>query len=119
MYSDQDDPIIKNLSKHVPGMFKDAASMPKELRDHVEISRDLLRIQGDIFSTYHMSDPGVFYNREDACSRSGDLAHGKVRADNAVLCCYDDPRRDERRVCPHTSLLTTHDPTRHNRAITW
>jgi uncharacterized membrane protein (UPF0182 family) len=39
--------------------------MPPDLRSHVRYPEDLFKVQADIFRTYHMTDPRVFYNKED------------------------------------------------------
>jgi hypothetical protein len=47
-------------------MFRDMAAMPEPLRKHIRYPEDLLTIQSSIYTTYHMNNPHVFYNREDA-----------------------------------------------------
>ncbi len=39
--------------------------MPPDLRAHIRYPEDFFLIQADTFRTYHMTDPQVFYNRED------------------------------------------------------
>ncbi|HTW90068.1 MAG TPA: UPF0182 family protein [Candidatus Binataceae bacterium] len=63
--SDPDDPIIKTWERIFPSMFKPLAAMPPELRAHIRYPEDFFLIQSDIYRTYHMVDPDVFYNRED------------------------------------------------------
>jgi uncharacterized membrane protein (UPF0182 family) len=41
------------------------SQMPADLRQHIRYPEDLFLIQADIYRTYHMTDPQVFYNRED------------------------------------------------------
>ena len=48
-----------------PTLFKDAAEMPPGLRKHVRYPQLLLGVQAEVYSLYHMTDPEVFYNRED------------------------------------------------------
>ena len=62
---DQDDPIIAAYRRLFPSLFKDAAAMPAELRKHVRYPERLLKLQAEVYGLYHMTDPGVFYNRED------------------------------------------------------
>ena len=42
--------------------------MPAWLRAHVRYPETLLSIQADMYGLYHMTDPEVFYNREDQWS---------------------------------------------------
>ncbi|MGA8087879.1 MAG: UPF0182 family protein [Terracidiphilus sp.] len=62
---DPDDPIIATYRSIFPQLFKDASTMPPDLRRHVRYPELLLRLQAAAYGLYHMTDPGVFYNRED------------------------------------------------------
>jgi uncharacterized protein len=62
---DTQDPIIAAYRRIFPSLFKDAAEMPPDLRKHVRYPELLLKLQAAVYGLYHMTDPGVFYNRED------------------------------------------------------
>jgi uncharacterized membrane protein (UPF0182 family) len=62
---DAQDPILSTYRQIFPGLFKDAATMPPTLRKHVRYPELLLKLQAAVYGLYHMSDPQVFYNRED------------------------------------------------------
>jgi uncharacterized protein len=62
---DSEDPIIAAYRKIFPNLFKDAAAMPPMLRKHVRYSELLLKLQAEVYGLYHMTDPQMFYNRED------------------------------------------------------
>jgi len=62
---DPQDPILSAYRQIFPTLFKDAATMPPALRKHVRYPELLLRLQAAVYGLYHMSDPQVFYNRED------------------------------------------------------
>ena len=62
---DPQDPIIHAWRHIFPQLFKDAAEMPQGLRKHVRYPELLLRMQAAAYGLYHMTDPVVFYNRED------------------------------------------------------
>jgi uncharacterized protein len=63
--ADAEDPVIRTWERIYPGMFKPISEMPKELHSHIRYPEDFFLIQADIYRTYHMTDPAVFYNRED------------------------------------------------------
>jgi len=65
---DNDDPVLAAWRGIFPGLFKDASTMPAWLRAHVRYPETLLSIQADMYGLYHMTDPEVFYNREDQWS---------------------------------------------------
>jgi uncharacterized membrane protein (UPF0182 family) len=62
---DPQDPIITAYHQIFPVLFKDAAAMPPALRKHVRYPELLLKLQAAVYGLYHMTDPQVFYNRED------------------------------------------------------
>jgi uncharacterized protein len=62
---DAEDPIIATYRRIFPSLFKDATIMPPGLRNHVRYPELLLKLQADVYGLYHMTDPEVFYNRED------------------------------------------------------
>lgn len=63
--SDPSDIMIKAYSKMFPGMFKSLAEMPEDVRRHVRYPNRFLQAQASMFAAYHMTDPKVFYNKED------------------------------------------------------
>lgn len=65
---DPDDPIIQSYRRMLPQLFTDAGEMPGFLREHVRYPELLFRVQASIYSTYHVENEQVFYNREDIWS---------------------------------------------------
>jgi uncharacterized protein len=63
--ADQSDPIIATWSKIFPNTFKPLSAMPVTLSSHIRYPVDFFKIQSERLMTYHMTDPQVFYNRED------------------------------------------------------
>lgn len=62
---DDQDPIVKTYQKIFPEIFVDGEEMPEGLRNHIRYPKDLFNIQTQVYATYHMKDPVVFYNKED------------------------------------------------------
>ena len=62
---DTEDPILAAYRRIFPGLFKDASAMPPGLRKHMRYPELLLKLQAEVYGLYHMTDPQVFYNRED------------------------------------------------------
>ena len=65
---DNQDPILAAWRGIFPDLFKDESAMPAWLRAHVRYPETMLSKQADIYALYHMTDPEVFYNREDQWS---------------------------------------------------
>ena len=70
---DEDDPIVAAYRGIFPGLFKDASAMPPSLRKHVRYPELLLKLQASVYAVYHMTDPEVFYNREDLWSVASEV----------------------------------------------
>jgi uncharacterized membrane protein (UPF0182 family) len=62
---DNEDPILGAYRGIFPSLFRDASAMPASLRKHVRYPEQLLRLQAEVYGLYHMTNPEVFYNRED------------------------------------------------------
>ncbi len=63
--ADLDDPIIKTYTKIFPKTFRKIEEMPKGLISHLRYPEDIFTLQTAIYTTYHMDDPQIFYNKED------------------------------------------------------
>ncbi|NJM71846.1 MAG: COG1615 family transporter, partial [Scytonema sp. RU_4_4] len=63
--ADPTDPIIHTLMDLFPKLLKPLDEMPVALRSHIRYPQDFFSIQSERLLTYHMTDPQVFYNRED------------------------------------------------------
>jgi len=63
--ADARDPIAAAYSRAFPGLFVPIARMPAAIREHVRYPEDIFAMQARVFATYHMTQPAVFYNRED------------------------------------------------------
>jgi len=71
---DTADPIVAAYRAMFPTLFKDASAMPPDLRRHVRYPELLLMLQAEVYGLYHMTDPQVFYNREDLWTVASDVA---------------------------------------------
>ena len=63
--ADSDDPIIKTYAKIFPKTFHPLSEMPVELIPHLRYPEDIFSLQTAVYTTYHMDDPQIFYNKED------------------------------------------------------
>ena len=62
---DHADPVIAAYRGVFPSLFRDDSAMPADLRRHVRYPELELKLQAAVYGLYHMTDPTVFYNRED------------------------------------------------------
>ena len=80
---DTADPIIAAYRRVFPSLFKDASAMPQDLRKHVRYPEMLLRMQAAVYGLYHMTNPAVFYNREDLWTVASEVATNNAGAQTA------------------------------------
>ena len=62
---DSEDPVLATYERIFPSLFRDAAAMPADLRRHVRYPEALFTLQSEVYGLYHMTNPQVFFNRED------------------------------------------------------
>ncbi|MBI3939751.1 MAG: UPF0182 family protein [Acidobacteria bacterium] len=63
--ADPADPVLQTYAAIFPGIFRPLADMPGDLRQHLRYPEDIFSIQAAVYSTYHMAQPQIFYNKED------------------------------------------------------
>jgi len=63
--ADREDPIIRTIDKTFPGTLRPLSEMPADLKRHIRYPLDIFDIQTVMYSTYHMEEPQIFYNKED------------------------------------------------------
>ena len=63
--ADERDPLIQTYKRIFPGILRPLTEMSPDLRAHLRYPEDLFRLQTAVYSTYHMAQPQVFYNKED------------------------------------------------------
>lgn len=65
LYAVAEDPILRAWRSVFPELIVDGDEVPDAVREHFRYPQGLFSAQADIYRTYHMTDPGVFYNKED------------------------------------------------------
>jgi len=117
---DPQDPIINAWQQVFPQLFRDAAEMPQDLRKHVRYPELLLRMQAAAYGLYHMTDPVVFYNREDlwtvasevGMSSSGDQAARPMDPNFVLMKLPGESNVEFVEILPFT-------PSNRNNMIGW
>ncbi|MGH6817533.1 MAG: UPF0182 family protein, partial [Methylovirgula sp.] len=62
---DPKDPVLAVYRQAFPGVFRALSDLSPDLKKHLRYPEDLFAVQADQYRTFHMTDPQVFYNRED------------------------------------------------------
>ena len=63
--AEPDDPLGVTLGKIFPDLLKPLDEMPETLQQHIRYPEGIFSLQTAMYSTFHMTNPSVFYNRED------------------------------------------------------
>ena len=63
--AEPDDPLGVTLGKIFPDLLQPLDTMPTELQAHIRYPEGIFSLQTAMYSTFHMTNPAVFYNRED------------------------------------------------------
>src|SRR4029453_3321154 len=62
---DASDPIALTLGRIFPELFRPLTDMPADIQSRLRYPEGIFRIQAGMYATYHMTNPAVFYNKED------------------------------------------------------
>ncbi len=113
--SDADDPIIAVYRNVFPDTFTSIDEMPDSLRAHVRHPEDYFDVQAELYRAYHMTDPTVFYNKEDMWDFPMELYGGKsqVMRSYYLIMKLPDAEREE------FILLLPFVPTGKENMISW
>jgi uncharacterized protein len=114
---DMQDPVIAAYRAVFPDLFTDVSAMSPALRKHVRYPEVLLTVQAAVYGLYHMTNPDVFYNREDLWNVATEVAstdqHQQVMEPNFVLMTLPGERTPEFiGILPFT-------PAKRNNLIGW
>jgi len=116
---DNKDPILAAWRSLFPALFKDASAMPPWLRAHVRYPEMLLSLQADVYGLYHMTDPEVFYNREDQWTvatetgmQGGDQGAQEMRPNFVLMTLPGESNLEFVEILPFT-------PINRNNLIGW
>src|SRR6202167_6030321 len=114
---DAHDPIIAAYRSVFPSLFTDASAMPAAVRKHVRYPELMLNVQAEIYGLYHMTNPDVYYNREDLWSVATEVRmpdqRQQVMEPNFVLMTLPGERSTEFiAILPFT-------PANRNNLIGW
>jgi uncharacterized membrane protein (UPF0182 family) len=109
------DPMIRVYRSIFPELFLDEKDLPASLRSHIRYPQDLFDIQSEIYSTYHMEDPQVFYNKEDLWNIANEkLQEAVVKMESyyAIMRLPGEEREEFIQMIPYT-------PNKRDNMIAW
>ena len=113
--ADPSDPIVTTWAKIFPDLFKPMSAMPISLRRHLRYPQDYFKIQSDRLMTYHMTDPQVFYNREDQWQIPTEIYGDKPRLVEPYYLITSLPTVP----VPEFTLLLPYTPQQRTNLVAW
>ncbi|MDD2430989.1 MAG: UPF0182 family protein [Firmicutes bacterium] len=75
---DESDPLGRAYQKVFPTLIKSKADFPEEFIPHIRYPEQLFLAQSKILETYHMTNPEVFFNKEDIWEAPKEVYQGQT-----------------------------------------
>ena len=112
---DPNDPVLAVYQRAFPGVFMDLNRLSADLKAHLRYPEDLFSIQADQYTTFHMTVPQVYYNREDLWVLPEETYAGKVAPMQPYYILMKLPGSDQLEYL----LMTPFTPQKRNNMISW
>jgi len=112
---DPKDPVLAVYRQAFPNVFNDLNKMPADLKKHLRYPEDLFALQADQYSTFHMTDPQVFYNREDLWAAPMEKYAGEVQPMKPYYILAKLPGSNQLEYL----LMTPFTPQNRDNMISW
>jgi uncharacterized protein len=114
--SDPSDPLIQAYQRIFPGVFQPLSAMPPDLRAHIRYPQDFFAIQASKYAVYHMTDPSVFYSKEDLWRVATRMVNGNSTPMNPYYAVMKLPEVGN---TEEFILMVPFTPARKNNMIAW
>lgn len=114
--ADPTDPLIQAYERIFPGVFHPLSDMPADLRAHIRYPQDFFAVQASKYALYHMTDPSVFYSKEDLwriATRNVSGGSTPMKPYYAIMKLPDVGTTEE------FILMVPFTPARKNNMIAW
>ncbi len=113
--ADPTDPVLHTYQAIFPGLFTPMETMPASLQAHLRYPQDYFMAQVEMYRTYHMQDPQVFYNREDMWN----VAREKFTGQEQPMEPYYVVMRLPGTSKPEFLLMLPFTPANKNNMVAW
>ncbi|GAA4774410.1 UPF0182 family protein [Streptomyces sanyensis] len=104
---DENDPVLKTWMKAFPGTVEAKGDIPAELKSHMRYPQDMFKVQRELLSLYHVTEPAPFYNASDAWQVPNDPTKSDSNAVPPYYLSMKLPGQTEQQF----SLTTTFTPS--------
>ncbi|MFE2143350.1 UPF0182 family protein [Streptomyces sp. NPDC059456] len=101
---DTQDPVLKTWMKAFPGTVKPKSEISKALMDHLRYPQDLFKVQRELLTRYHVTDPQTFLSGSEAWAVPDDPT---TKAGTAVPPYYLSMKMPDQKEKDQVFSLTT------------
>ena len=112
---DPKDPVLAVYRAAFPGVFNELSELSADLKKHLRYPENLFTIQADQYRTFHMTDPQVFYNREDLWTAPMEKYEGQAQPMEPYYILTKLPGSDQLEYL----LMTPFTPQNRDNMISW
>jgi len=112
---DKNEPLAFVARSIFPALFRDIEEMPAGLREHLRYPLDMFEIQSEQYLAYHMTDPRIFYNKEDLWQRPNNVFEGRATPIAAYYFIMTLPGEAQ----PEYLLMLPFTPARKDNMAGW
>jgi len=113
--ADPEDPLVQTYRSIFPELFKSFEEMPESLMAHLRYPVDIFNIQSKMLTLYHITDPNVFYTREDLWAIPLEQYFGQEQLIEPYYTILQLPGYSE----PEYVLILPFTPDKRNNMIAW
>ncbi len=114
--ADPTDPLIQVYSKIFPGVFHPLSTMPSDLEAHIRYPEAFFSVQAAKYAVFHMTDPRVFFNKEDLWRVARSAARGQATPMSPYYTIMKLPEVGKKE---EFILMVPFTPARKNNMIAW
>ena len=108
-------PCWRFIGRHFLACFKDLNQLSPDLKLHLRYPQDLFGIQATQYQTFHMTDPQVFYNREDLWVPPQEKYDGKLAPMEPYYILMKLPGSDQLEYL----IMSPFTPQNRDNMISW
>lgn len=113
--ADASDPVIQTFAKIFPNMFLHLDEMSDDLKNHMRYPEELFLTQARKLATFHMTDPQIFYHKEDKWNLPTELYGREEVAMEPYYTITRLPGEEE----PEFVLILPYTPQNRKNMISW
>jgi uncharacterized membrane protein (UPF0182 family) len=124
---DPTDPIVQAWARAFPDMFTSKDDAPVDLQAHIRYPENLFQIQASQFATYHVTDPAVFFQKQDVwqipidptVAGNAPIGTDVTGSDTALMRPYYSLMRLPGATDEHFMLILPFTPLGRQNMVSW